>query len=97
MRLFYLFIFYFNILFSVEEDEPDQIRTTTSLPLNSNNLENNEETNDHAALNGSTDTFQSTTHTKTNSPQWKLSKIEISVFSYRKKMINHHSSPSPYN
>ncbi|CAF2062271.1 unnamed protein product [Rotaria magnacalcarata] len=43
----------------VEEDEPDKIRTTTNYPLNSNNLDNNEETNDHAALNGLTDTFQS--------------------------------------
>ncbi|CAF3959723.1 unnamed protein product, partial [Rotaria magnacalcarata] len=44
---------------NVEEDEPDKIRTTTNYPLNSNNLDNNEETNDHAALNGLTDTFQS--------------------------------------
>lgn len=69
-----------NFKFSVEEDEPDVIQTTTAYPVNNNVIDNYNDDDDNQSLNVSNFAYQSTSKEITDSSRRKLSKTERKNF-----------------
>lgn len=69
-----------NFKFSVEEDEPDVIQTTTVYPVNNNSVDNHNDDDDNQSLNVSNFAYQSTSKEITDSSRRKLSKTERKNF-----------------